>query len=195
MPKQFFHNLNSIYKHNPTKSLLGDIIARIMEMFHLDKRSACQVVVTLVEKFLYAYFDKKIFKEMNDYSRQAWLRNLLFVSKKGLNMLLQAASQTFPNKTFTIDEQWKSVYTSKREAQKQARSSVKKKQMGLIFPKQTDAVPEKTHPFSPFEWSYPHNPTRYYDDPTEGIVSIPNDVPPRPNNTACWNFLRKQWSK
>ena len=34
---------------------------------------------------------------------------------------------------------------------------------------------------------------RYYDDPIDGKVEIPENAPPRPAETAIWNVLSKEW--
>lgn len=48
-------------------------------------------------------------------------------------------------------------------------------------------------PVSPFEWKDPDKGIRYYDDPIDGKVEIPEDAPPRPTDAAIWNVLSKEW--
>lgn len=48
-------------------------------------------------------------------------------------------------------------------------------------------------PVSPFEWKDPDKDIRYYDDPIDGKVEIPEDAPPRPADTAIWNVLSQEW--
>lgn len=48
-------------------------------------------------------------------------------------------------------------------------------------------------PVSPFEWKDAGKGLRYYDDPIDGKVEIPENAPPRPAETAIWNVLSKEW--
>ncbi len=48
-------------------------------------------------------------------------------------------------------------------------------------------------PVSPFEWKDPDKDIRYYDDPIDGKVEIPENALPRPTETAIWNVLSKEW--
>lgn len=48
-------------------------------------------------------------------------------------------------------------------------------------------------PVSPFEWKDPDKGLRYYDDPIDGKVEIPEDAPPRPTDAAIWNVLSEEW--
>ena len=48
-------------------------------------------------------------------------------------------------------------------------------------------------PVSPFEWKDPDKDIRYYDDPIDGKVEIPENAPPRPTSTAIWNVLSEEW--
>lgn len=48
-------------------------------------------------------------------------------------------------------------------------------------------------PVSPFEWKDPDKGIRYYDDPIDGKVEIPEDAPPRPADAAIWNVLSEEW--
>lgn len=48
-------------------------------------------------------------------------------------------------------------------------------------------------PVSPFEWKDPDKDIRYYDDPIDGKVEIPENAPPRPTGTAIWNVLSEEW--
>ena len=48
-------------------------------------------------------------------------------------------------------------------------------------------------PVSPFEWKEADKNIRYYDDPIDGKVEIPENAPPRPAETAIWNVLSKEW--
>ena len=48
-------------------------------------------------------------------------------------------------------------------------------------------------PVSPFEWKDPYKDIRYYDDPIDGKVEIPENAPPRPTDTAIWNVLSEEW--
>lgn len=46
-------------------------------------------------------------------------------------------------------------------------------------------------PLSPHEWMEDN--IRYYDDPDEGIISIPPDAPTRPSSSALWNKFSSAW--
>lgn len=48
-------------------------------------------------------------------------------------------------------------------------------------------------PVSPFEWKDPDKDIRYYDDPIDGKVEIPENAPPRSAETAIWNVLSQEW--
>lgn len=50
------------------------------------------------------------------------------------------------------------------------------------------------HPLSQFEWTDEETGVRFYDDPAEGTVNIPDDAQPRPSGEAVWNVLSKQWN-
>lgn len=56
---------------------------------------------------------------------------------------------------------------------------------------ETAANVRNNHPLSPFEWMEDN--TRYYDDPEEGIISIPSEAPARPSSTAIWNKFSNSW--
>lgn len=49
------------------------------------------------------------------------------------------------------------------------------------------------HPNGVFEWYDPMDAKRYYDDPTEGVMEIPSDLPPRPDATAVIHPMTHQW--
>ena len=48
-------------------------------------------------------------------------------------------------------------------------------------------------PLSPYEWTDPGSGKRFYEDAAEGVVTIPADAPPRPNEESFWNVIKKQW--
>ena len=48
-------------------------------------------------------------------------------------------------------------------------------------------------PLSPFEWTDPNTGIRFYEDPTEGLVTIPKEAPPRPSEDSFWNVIQKKW--
>lgn len=50
------------------------------------------------------------------------------------------------------------------------------------------------HPINEFEWTDPETGLRFYDDPVEGMVNIPEKALPRPSATAVWNVLSKNWN-
>lgn len=49
------------------------------------------------------------------------------------------------------------------------------------------------HPLGEFEWTDKENGLRFYDDPLEGVVNIPDEAPPRPGAGAEWNVLSGKW--
>ena len=49
------------------------------------------------------------------------------------------------------------------------------------------------HPLGEFEWTDKESGLRFYDDPLEGVVNIPDDAPPRPGAKAEWNVLSRNW--
>ena len=51
------------------------------------------------------------------------------------------------------------------------------------------------HPLSEFEWTDKESGLRFYDDPLEGMVNIPDDAPPRPGAKAEWNVLSGEWGE
>lgn len=71
------------------------------------------------------------------------------------------------------------------EAGKQRRLS--QKQQALA------EVKRNNRPLSPYEWTDPVSGTRFYEDASEGVVTIPKEAPPRPNDTAFWNIFKKSW--
>lgn len=62
--------------------------------------------------------------------------------------------------------------------------------------KQQELLEVKLHnrPLSPYEWTDPVSGTRFYEDAEEGQVIIPADAPPRPNDGAFWNVIKKSWT-
>ena len=54
-------------------------------------------------------------------------------------------------------------------------------------------VKQNNRPLSPYEWTDPNTGTRFYEDPAEGLVTIPKEAPPRPNDNAFWNIFKKSW--
>lgn len=50
----------------------------------------------------------------------------------------------------------------------------------------------QNRPISPHEWQEPQG-NRYYQDPADGVVLIPNDAPPRPSAEAHWNKFASLW--
>ena len=50
----------------------------------------------------------------------------------------------------------------------------------------------QNRPISPHEWQEPDG-SRYYDDPADGLMLIPNDAPPRPSENAHWNKFVSLW--
>lgn len=51
------------------------------------------------------------------------------------------------------------------------------------------------HPLCEFEWTDKESGLRFYDDPLEGMVNIPDDAPPRPGAKAEWNVLSGEWGE
>lgn len=49
------------------------------------------------------------------------------------------------------------------------------------------------HPLCEFEWTDSESGMRFYDDPVEGAVNIPEGAQPRPSATAVWNVLSAGW--
>lgn len=49
------------------------------------------------------------------------------------------------------------------------------------------------HPNGEFEWFDPKDGHRYYQDPSEGITMIPDQLEPRPSATARLHPITKQW--
>ena len=49
------------------------------------------------------------------------------------------------------------------------------------------------HPLCEFEWTDKESGLRFYDDPLEGMVNIPDNAPPRPGAGAEWNVLSGKW--
>lgn len=57
---------------------------------------------------------------------------------------------------------------------------------------QTDLQNRRSNrPVSPHEWM--ENDIRYYQDSLDGVVEIPSEAPPRPSETAHWNFVSLVW--
>ena len=54
-------------------------------------------------------------------------------------------------------------------------------------------VKQNNRPLSPYEWMDPNTGTRFYEDSEEGLVTIPKEAPPRPNDNAFWNIFKKSW--
>ena len=54
-------------------------------------------------------------------------------------------------------------------------------------------VKQNNRPLSPFEWTDPNTGIRFYEDPTEGLVTIPKEAPPRPSEDSFWNVIQKKW--
>ena len=54
-------------------------------------------------------------------------------------------------------------------------------------------VKQNNRPLSPYEWMDPNTGTRFYEDPTEGLVTIPKEAPPRPSEDSFWNVIQKKW--
>lgn len=52
----------------------------------------------------------------------------------------------------------------------------------------------KNRPLSPHEWTDPVSGTRFYEDDSEGVVTIPAEAPPRPSEKAFWNVIKCSWS-
>ena len=71
------------------------------------------------------------------------------------------------------------------EAGKQRR--LQQKQQALAEVKQNN------RPLSLYEWMDPNTGTRFYEDPTEGLVTIPKEAPPRPSEDSFWNVIQKKW--
>ena len=55
-------------------------------------------------------------------------------------------------------------------------------------------VKQNNRPLSPYEWTDPNTATRFYEDPTEGLVTIPKEAPPRPSEESFWNVIQQKWS-
>ena len=49
------------------------------------------------------------------------------------------------------------------------------------------------HPLCEFEWTDTETGMRFYDDPIEGMVNIPDDASPRPGAGSVWNVLSNNW--
>lgn len=49
------------------------------------------------------------------------------------------------------------------------------------------------HPLCEFEWTDAETGMRFYDDPVEGMVNIPDDASPRPAADSVWNVLSNNW--
>ena len=54
-------------------------------------------------------------------------------------------------------------------------------------------VKQNNRPLSSYEWTDPNTGTRFYEDPTEGLVTIPKEAPPRPSEDSFWNVIQKKW--
>ena len=52
----------------------------------------------------------------------------------------------------------------------------------------------KNRPLSPHEWTDPVSGPRFYEDDSEGVVTIPAEAPPRPSEKAFWNVIKCSWS-
>ena len=55
-------------------------------------------------------------------------------------------------------------------------------------------VKQNNRPLSPYEWTDPNTGTRFYEDSTEGLVTIPKEAPPRPSEDSFWNVIQQKWS-
>lgn len=51
----------------------------------------------------------------------------------------------------------------------------------------------ENRPLGDFEWTDVESGLRFYDDPLEGMVNIPEGAPVRPAADAVWNVLNRQW--
>jgi hypothetical protein len=54
-------------------------------------------------------------------------------------------------------------------------------------------VKQNNRPLSPYEWTDPNTGIRFYEDPTEGLVTIPKEAPARPSEDSFWNVIQKKW--
>lgn len=54
-------------------------------------------------------------------------------------------------------------------------------------------VKQNNRPLSPYEWMDPNTGTRFYEDPAEGLVTIPKEAPARPSEDSFWNVIQKKW--
>lgn len=72
-----------------------------------------------------------------------------------------------------------------------ARNGRQKREQGAI---ENRINQRDNHPINEFEWTDPETKLRFYDDPDEGMVNIPEDALPRPSATAVWNVLSKNWN-
>ena len=52
----------------------------------------------------------------------------------------------------------------------------------------------KNRPLSPHEWTDPVSGKRFYEEDSEGVVTIPAEAPPRPSEKAFWNVIKCSWS-
>ena len=59
--------------------------------------------------------------------------------------------------------------------------------------RKTEADTKTCHPLGEFEWTDKESGLRFYDDPLEGVVNIPDEAPPRPGAGAEWNVLSGKW--
>ena len=55
-------------------------------------------------------------------------------------------------------------------------------------------VKQNNRPLSPYEWTDPNTGTRFYEDPAEGLVTIPKEAPPRSSEDSFWNVIQRKWS-
>lgn len=212
--KAYFHRLKQGYVMHGSTSMLGELLARLCDIYDLTLPEACQVMTLMVTTRLYTRFSRPNFLAMSDVRRNAWLRSLLMCSPKGLELMTEMVETCFPNRLVEVDEAWVMAYTTKASVQEVERSmrSIRREKKHDA-PKQrgrktsdtsqpstratastSAADPRQNHAMgSPHEWTNPKTMVRYYDDPAEGRVEIPYFAPPRPTAQAQWHLLRKLW--
>lgn len=162
--QEFFHHLNSDQEEKA--QILVPLIGHFQQQEGVDRPQACRMLVCLVNEHLIPYFaSQPKFMKIPHKGRIAWLVNLL-KSAHGQH-LTNTAAQCIRLKC-------------KQEA---TENTLKKRNELRNF-----------HPLSPHEWTDRESGLRFYEDETEGTVLIPAEAPPRPDASALWNVLSKEWN-
>lgn len=152
------------------KALLGPVADKMRQMGKLDNAQAEEAVAYLCSHQLTNYF---LFQETrlrgHKYSNWLiWLRGLLHHKYAG--QLITQALQEY------------TALLKKRTAEQARRERARREEERRSF-----------QPNSPFEWTDRTSGKRQYDDPYDGVVSIPNDAPPRPTPGCAWHPMRNVW--